>query len=318
MKEHSTIIHLGMPKTATTALQNLLFTKHSQVHYLGKLDGNGVPKSVHAALLRAQRITKPVKCDGILGAGLRDQLAYCDEHNLKPVLSKEGLSNGSYLRKYQQALLFRRKFGKCKIVFFIREPVSFTQSYYAEMLKAFQLRTHKQGWMLSLPAAPYYFDINEYLEVAARPNGVLIQYLKVADTASIYARVFGRENVKIYIFEEFCKQPEETILTLCQDIGIDSKEALELMGQKRVNERITTGYTQRLQELEASGELTRIFQRKNPTQRQEMLQPSTIGEKISPQLSQRWVNTIENLGIKQNRRLVKDWNLPLDNYGYPL
>lgn len=318
MKEHSTIIHLGMPKTATKAFQNLLFARHSQVHYLGKFGRKGMPKPVHTALLRGQRLTKPVKSDGILSAALPDQLAYCDEHKLKAVLSKEGLSSGSYLRKYQQALLFRRKFGKCKIVFFIREPVSFTQSYYAEMMKAFQLRTHKRGWMLSLPPAPYYFDINEYLEVAARPGGVLMQYLKVADTASIYARVFGRKNVKIYIFEEFCKQPEKTILTLCQDIGIDSKEALELMGQKRVNERITTGYTQRLQELEASGELTRIFQGKNPAQRQEMLRSSTIGEKISPQLSQKWINTIENLGIKQSRRLLKGWNLPLDDYGYPL
>ena len=172
--------------------------------------------------------------------------------------------------------------------------------------------------MASLPPAPYYFDINEYLEAAARPGGVLMQYLKVADTASIYARVFGRKNVKIYLFEEFCRQPDKTISTLCQDIGIDSKEALELMGKKRVNERITTGHTQRLQEIAASSELTRMFQRKNPTQRWEMLQPSTIGEKISPQLSQRWINTIENLGIKQNRRLVKDWNLPLDDYGYLL
>jgi len=318
MKEYSTIIHLGMPKTATTAFQNLLFARHSQVHYLGKFAEKDVPKPVHTALLMRQRRPKPVEYDGILSADLGDQLAYCDEHDLKPVLSKEGLSNGSYLRKFQQALLFRRKFGKCKIIFFIREPVSFTQSFYAEMLKSFQLRTRKRGWMLALPPAPYYFDINQYMELAAQPGKVLMQYLKVADTASVYARIFGRKNVKIYIFEEFSRQPEKTILTLCRDIGIDSAEALELMGQKRANDRITTGYVQRLKEIQASSELTRIFQEMNPKQRREMLQPSNTGEKISPQLSPKWINIIENLGIKQNRRLVKDWNLPLEDYGYPL
>ena len=145
-----------------------------------------------------------------------------------------------------------------------------------------------------------------------------MQYLKVADTASVYARIFGRENVKIYIFEAFCRQSEKTILTLCRDIGIDSAEALELMGQKRAHDRITTGYVQRIKEIQASSELTLIFRKMNPKQRRKMLQPSNTGEKISPQLSPKWINTIENLGIKQNRRLVTDWNLQLEDYGYPL
>jgi len=32
----NTFIHIGFPKTATTTLQNHLFSKHPGIHYLGK------------------------------------------------------------------------------------------------------------------------------------------------------------------------------------------------------------------------------------------------------------------------------------------
>lgn len=316
MKKNSTIIHLGMPKTATTTLQNHLFAQHSQVHYLGKFAKGRMPKSMNPALLASKRDATPIELGDIRDASISEQLAYADKHDLRPVMSREGLSHGLGTKKFQQALLFKSKFGDCKIILFIREPVSFVRSYYAEMLKAYQTRVNKKGWMALLPPAPHYFDINEYLAVAAKPRGPLMTFLSVADTAQIYSWVFGRTNVKIYLFEAFCNDMEKTSIALCNDIGIDSKEALELMGQKRANTRISTGYIHRLQEIEASGKLAGQFQQKNSKDRLQMLSPDISGEKIDPQPSKEWIKKIELHSVRQNRRLVKKWGLPLADYGY--
>ena len=42
------LIHIGMPKTATTMLQHMVFAEHSEVCYLGK--HSGAPNFSHEAL----------------------------------------------------------------------------------------------------------------------------------------------------------------------------------------------------------------------------------------------------------------------------
>lgn len=316
MRPNPTIIHVGMPKTATTTLQTLLFNHHSQLYYLGKFGRRGMPASVMPALLRRQRQSAPFKAEGMLASSLEEQLAHADRLGLRVVLSKEGLSNGSMVAKYRQAALFRKTFGECKIVFFIREQLSFVKSFYAEMLKSYQFRTHRKEWMRRFPPAPHYFDINDYLEVALRPRMVLMQYLSVNDTANIYARVFGRQNVHIYLYEAFCRQPRETIAALCKDVGIEPAEALELVGRKQLNQRVTSGFIERLREIESSAELTSSFRTCNPGQRRQMLPPALPGEKIATRLSTRSAGRLQKLAARQNRKLLRQWDLPLKDHGY--
>lgn len=50
-----------------------------------------------------------------------------------------------------------------------------------------------------------------------------------------------------------------------------------------------------------------------------MLNPAKFpGEKFEPQLAQEWLKKINALGIEQNKHLVKEWGLTLDDYGYRL
>jgi hypothetical protein len=129
--------------------------------------------------------------------------------------------------------------------------------------------------------------------------------------------VFGKENVKIFIFEEFVRNPGAFVIQLCNTMGIDADEGLKLISGKRSNERITTGYLRRLDEIEKSEDLTRQFRSATPGKKQELLNPNDpSGEKINPQLSAEWLRKINAIGDEQNRRLVKDWDLPLAEYKY--
>jgi hypothetical protein len=311
---------LGLPKTASTSIRFNLFAKHSQVHYLGKFLGGEFPAAIRPVILERWTIQpKEFAPDDIHAQGAKKQLSYAIKNNLTPVLSFESLSGGPLWKKKLQARRFKAFFGECKIILVVREPGSFLKSFYVQMLRNFQEKPSGQrpGWMRRLGIPPRYFDINEWMQAIWRRANSPKNYISYADTAEIYANVFGRENVKIFIFEEFLRNPKAFITKLCDHIGIDPEEGFALVDGKRSNERLTASYIDRLREVERSEHLTKQFREVSPNERRNMLgaedQP---GEKINPQLSEKWLRKINAVGDKQNRRLVKEWGLPLTDYGY--
>lgn len=315
----TTFIHLGLPKTATTCLQDHLFTNHSRIHYFGKFIGGGFPATVRPVLLAKHCKIRTLDPGDIREASIGEQLEHAAENNLIPVLSNEGLSGGWGWKKSAQAKLLKKTFGNCRIILFVREPSSFIKSYYTQILKGFNKRGLSARWAKSLGEPPRYFDINEWLSRAWYSLNSPGQFLSYANTAKIYAKVFGRENVKIFIFEAFVQNPENFITSLCDHMGIDSKEGFDLINGKRSNERITTEYIRRLQEIEQSESLTQQFRNALPKERREMLDPKNqSGDKFKPELPEKWLKKVNALADKQNRRLVKEWGLPLSDYGYRL
>jgi len=313
-----TFIHLGLPKTATSCLQMHLFRHHSQIHYFGKIVGGGMPASVRPVLLTTHCRIRELEPNDLRKTDIPNQLKHAAENNLIPVLSEEGLACGWAIKKRVQALLLKKAFGSCKIILLIREPVSFIKSYYAQMLKDFhRKRRLRESWARSLGQPPRFFDITEWMAAAWHSLNPPTQFLRCADTARIYANVFGEENIHLFVFEEFTQNPETFITSLCNLMDIDPKEGFELIDGKRANDRITTDYLRRLHEIEQSKDLTRQFRQSAPKGRRQMLDPKMqSGEKFEPVLSEKWTAKINQLGDKQNRQLVADWNLPLAEYGY--
>jgi hypothetical protein len=324
-------IHLGLPKTATTTLQRHLFEQHSQIYYLGKYAGYGFTSAVQPFMPDdfVDALASKFEPGNIHLQSLETQLAYAVKNNLRPLLSRESLAAGTVQKKTTQALLFKQAFNHCKVILFVREPESFIKSRYLEMLKAFQKQLNERtSWMQKLGEPPHYFDIDEWLSLALRSSEPIkqdllymdnspVHYLCYADTADIYAEVFGRENIKIFIFEEFVRSPKTLITKLCDYMGIDAEEGFNLVDGKRENDRITTGYIDRLKAIEASSVETLKFRASEPRQRTKMLKlAEDQGQKIIPELTDVWRDKIHAVGDAQNRRLVSEWGLPLADYGY--
>lgn len=310
-----------MPKTASTCFQNHLFAQHSQIHYFGKFGSGKFPDAVRPALVEKHFKPCPMEPGNIREKSIREQLDCVAENQLIPVLSREGLAGGEASRKRRQAQLFKTHFGNCTVILFVREPVSFCKSWYAEMLKTFHFRNIKgrRGWMKRMEEPPHYFDINDWLQASWQTKNSPRNLIACADTAGIYADVFGKENVKIFIFEEFVRNPDAFVIRLCNTMGIDADEGLALISGKRSNERITTGYIRRLQEIEQSEDLTRKFREGKNKERRQMLDPENLpGDKFKPELSAKWLKKINAISDEQNRRLVNEWGLPLADYGYRL
>lgn len=322
MPDHpATFIHLGLSKTATTTLQTQLFENHSQLHYFGTFTNGGVHKPVREAFLAKKVKVIKTDADPILEKSISEQLAFAEEHNLTPLLSQEGLSNGTPERKHKQAQQLRKIFGPCKAILVVREPASFIQSYYTQQLMSFNTRQFGQSacWTAQIGKPPRYFDINQWLEVCWNPKNPPQKILSTADTADIYSDVFGKENVSVFIFEELVRNPEAFITHFCDCLNIDAAEGLRLVSGKRENDRITTDIIERIKRLEKSP-LQRIRFRHASRQKQwDMLIPNRdCTERFRPELSNDWKKTVQDFCRDQNRRLAEGWNLPLADYGYEL
>jgi len=318
-QSRQTFIHLGLPKTATTALQTHLFANHSQIHYLGKFprelphfENRQHLQSIYHHFFNGE-FSEPSD------SRLADQLVYAANHNLTPTLSKEGIAGAHRERKAELARYFTDCFGACKAILCVREPSSFIKSLYTQKLKSFQKdrRNAPPPWLYSIGKPPKYFEINEWLNAVWNSEDSPRLPLSYADTAEIFGEVFGRNNVHIFIFEELVQNPKGFISKLCNTMGIDAEEGFRLIDGKRANDGITDNFVAQLKKIERSRIRTLQYRRASRKKKREILNPANFpGEKITPEIPDEWLKKIHAFGTEQNRRLVTDWGVPLTDYGY--
>jgi hypothetical protein len=313
-----TFIHLGLPKTATTCLQTNLFANHSQIHFFGKFSGGGTPSKTRPILRSILNGVTLGDIDQDLHKKIKSQLAYASQNHLIPVLSQEKLARENAEKKQKQAELFSNHFGSCRIILCVREPISYIKSYYTQNLKSFHRRWRRPrpAWMAKMGTAPHYFDINEWMSVCWDDPGSPCHTLAYADTAAIYANVFGKNQVKILLFEEFVRNPPQFIRQLCDYLQINAEEGVNLIHNKRANEGITTEYIEQIKSIEKSSVKTALFRNSTNLIRLKLLNPETkLGEKFKPELSAENINSFSR---EQNQRLVHDWGISIADYGYQL
>ena len=316
-----TVLHLGMPKTATTLLQECLFARHSELEYLSKCRN---PK-LRQALSRGRK----QKYESTIGTFIE-----CAKQEMESrwragktcVYSKEVLTGVGNDGKRRQSELFRRIFGSCRILITIREPPSFIESLYFQDLKALNTNpSNRQDLVRGFGKPPRYFSIDEWFAVQEKSNFGAFGHLRVADTVEIYAETLGKENVHVVIFEKLKRNPREFLADICSCLDVSLDEAISLCEGQARNVRWTQTSIERLKRLEIST-LARCkfhFSRNNREKLARLIgahktaSPSATS-KARVQIDSRWRAMIEEIGRQQSQRLVDQWGLPLAEYGYPV
>ena len=307
-----TVLHIGMKKTATTLLQQCLFEKHTEVNYIRSICPVrylNCPSEMHEGIIKdAQQ-----EMESQWRAG-----RVC-------VFSREKLSGGSLKKKLQQAEILRRVFGDCQILITIREPLSWTESFYFQQLKVFNSRRPPYALFRTFGRPPRYFDINEWLSVMMREE--MLGDLYIAETAEVYAEKFGKENVSLVIFEKLKQTPREFLADICRCIGISLEEAITLCEGQTKNVRWTETSVDRLKRLEGSFLAKWIHRFKRTKKRESNLHRllriheeavNPTAPKARANLEPKWKEVIEKIGREQSQEIVEQWGLPLAAYGYPL
>jgi len=312
-------IHVGLPKTATSLLRANLFAHHSQIEYLGKFgEANSIfrDSAVREIIMEIARgnVFQPDldRCRSLFDRSI----APAAEDGKVPLWSSEDLTAGSLRRRRARAENFRAVFGDCRVIITLRHPVRFVESLYLYKLKAANV-----GPDVRLGTAPRYFRIDQWLgEESRRPEKGVLTHLEYARTIEMLADVFGRGAIGVFLFEQLAEDAPGFLRALCEFIGIDPVEGKRLATGKRQNDRWTSAQLDRFKAVERSAWRSTAFRFAPRSLRERMLSfdGADDGPRARAHLPPEWRARVAELTRPGNRWLVKEWNLPLDRYQYPL
>ncbi len=97
-----------------------------------------------------------------------------------------------------------------------------------------------------------YIDIDEWLKRKISKKLTLEETFPYSRNIQAAVNLLGKENVGVFVFEELVNDPERYYSAICDFIGIDVAQGLELTRQRHLNKRITQGQVEYLQRLSNS------------------------------------------------------------------
>ncbi|MCX4193378.1 hypothetical protein [Methylophaga sp. OBS1] len=239
------LLHLGLPKTATTTLQHHLFQRlhdEGKINFLGKVvayDDNGKSyfKNYQGALIRKaceEKITRPVsqELDELL---LDDRLNVFSDEGI--MISYPNQDNLPLTKKIENLKQILSQFD-VTVVLTIRQPVDYLYSLYVQLYGQ-------------------YYQANRQLDSFEKFSGQLLS----TDDYNEQESVFMHKNIellarffetKVLVFEDIKHQPDYFCGQLAELLGVKPELVCEaiLGNHENIKKRAGDGvYSQRVTSL---------------------------------------------------------------------
>jgi len=313
-------VHIGLPRTGTKTIQWHLFSRHSEIEYLGIYDGNDRFRHLrgfnNVRDASVQAIMKEIGWENILNPDIarcrrlyRESIAPAFDRGKIPVWSWESLSMDAFKSRQARAENLREVFGPCRVAITIRHPVSIMESAYFQIMRRqnVQLREGKT----------WFIPIDKWLNSVDFRDEIW-SHLEYEKTISLYCGVFGQEAVRVFLFEDLRENHRKFVEELCHFIGIDPVEGVRWAAGKVENARSAVTFD-RIKKIGKSKVRSCIFRKMRPKKRKEYLFFSDEREDDElPRISSPGRKQIEDFTRKGNQRLAERFGLPLEKYDYPL
>jgi hypothetical protein len=310
-------LHVGLPKTATTTLQNTLFARHSGLYYLGKS-----PKLGHPRGCRSKQIyetLEPILWSrfGITGVGKARRIwrGHLDAVGDKVSLgSWEGLGQNRQWQFERMVRNLEAVFGDLRLVFTLRNPLTQIPSAYLYGLKV----CAKAGAHHSMPAGTVFLPFDDWLyDVALDGHD---HHFAFGNNLKFAVRHLGVERVGVFLFEDLLEDPEVFFQGMAEFLGIDPDEARK-QKRRHLNPALTTGQFAFLQRTDASASERQqwlALPLEERVARFKQLRAEGGGEKYRLQLSAGQAAYIAQRSAELNRWIAATFQLDLGRHGYPL
>jgi len=211
------LVHVGLPKTGTTWLQDHVFANRA-LGFWGPAQDEDTPKKqtkTFGRLLYLDAQKRLIGEDDFDAAAIRDQLAnVIVPDGLVPVISNERLSGHVLSNAFDRPMLARRikdVFPQTRIFLTIREQRSMILSSYFQYLKY-------GGWN----------SLGGFLNPPCdgRLPAMQLDVWNYDRLAQLYYSLFGRERVLILPYEMFVRDPAEYVGRICEFAGVGKAEGL--------------------------------------------------------------------------------------------
>lgn len=234
------VIHIGYPKTATTTLQdNVFYQLHEleKINFLGKaFDGKVMTDKIEMVryLLKALRFDEgslfPFQVNTNLSS-LEEQ--FCQDEilsvrgllksNIVNILSMEGClfvtpSSGIKFKKMVPRALktiFDDGKTEIKILVSLRAQGKLMQSYYVQAYTEFFAKEKEFDTPSKL-----FFDDSQVLKLKTGEYSEIFNFYNVV---SWYSQIFGKENVKILLFEDLINDRAYYISQLAEICDVEDE-----------------------------------------------------------------------------------------------
>ncbi len=313
------VLHIGFPKTGTTTLQKCLFSKHPEIHYLGKNCENGNPKGCRSKnvynLLSPMlwNFTKEVRHIPFK-EDLEQQLLEDNSEAKVVVASWEGIVNFPEERFIELIKRMRSVVSPFRIMVTIRNPLDQLPSLYLQNLKGQFFHSNK-----IIMGNSFFLEIDEWLNKYFQMRTAANPRFFYCGNILSSVEMLGRENVGVFVFEELVTDPDSYYRRICNFIDIDFEQSMELLQNKHLHERITQDQISFLRQLNRS-RWQKLFLKVKGRRYRRRLFPQKAGNNHPAKviLSPEWKAKLSDAAKPDNRWLVNTFQLPLEKYGYSL
>jgi sulfotransferase family protein len=310
-------VHVGYPKTATTTFQKHLFPGHPEIDYLGKF----IPGFGFRTEALEREINAIISTDDTRYEGTQKLVELMRQHrdgSHRPALliSTESIvhpwatDRGLVARRLHEAL------SPCRIIVTIREQLDSIKSYYGRhgRFGQYLFLTKEAGEQLSLP-----MTLTEWLRYSLRTSDKnYVGTLQYYETISYYAKLFGRDNVGVFLYEEFVRDQEAYVRRLCRFLGVtDVEKGVELVRGKHELPTLTRGELLFLRMQSRLPAALRMDGLQRWGRKLSVLVPRASRAEAVP-IDRFWLDQLAALYRESNRKLQQTFDLPLERYGYLL
>ena len=200
-KKNNLYIHIGLRKTATTWLQNLIFNRNRNINYLGKTEKNYPDWLIKWHYLDDYAFRKEV-------ITIKKSVESLLTSNKVNLISSEAFTNTAVL--YNQALRIHELFPNAKIIMVLRDPIECLKSHYKDDVKH----------------GICFLNLKEYLDWGRTPF-VLIKrppiYLPdffYDESIEHYKELFGSYNVCVLKYEDLVQNATRFFAQLSEFLGV--------------------------------------------------------------------------------------------------
>jgi len=301
-------LHVGFGHAGTTSLQRNFLSRRSDLFYVGTPFPDANELFAKLKFIDSFQLSEMQMLEWC-----RDLVYHHPQRRGRPiVVSDESLCDTTevyycprHLPADTVAMRLKRYFPTAKIVFTIRSQLDYISSMYFNLKRNFAF--------LAGCAMPSFKQWWEGMHSQIRC--LYLQNLDYSVLVELYARLFGRENVLVLPLELLKQQGARTYLErLCGFMGLEVTDTD--LDNLRVpqNERMTV-VENRLAKIAASGsgELPVV---------QALLEKENLAflvehsPKLTVDFSDEQVDEVKRLVAAGNRRLMRDFDLPLGELGY--
>jgi hypothetical protein len=306
MPSDMNIVHIGLPKTGSTTLQNNAFAARRDFVYVGKY------KNAHTDERGRELITRistqdSLEYDPIRTAVLVDQLRV----DAKPFLiSDEILSMEGRADRRLIAERLRQLFSPAKILIVLRAQPAMCQSMYLNHLRASRQRiTSFAAWLEETYGGIAFSDIDR----------VALNYEPLVAT---YEDYFGAENVVVLPFELMKDENSKFSATLAELLNMPLaavQSSLKSVDNQRMSHRhLLALHVQ--DRLPKGTNLALIGRRLLPSSMYEPIRRFvTSGSRVpSPGLPGGWEDRVAAICARGNAAIEARKAVPLRALGYPV